>query len=54
MLLYLTAHTKKRLGTEQSKRHIGLGLFCTKKPPKTDNPNKELTHHQRKHRILVR
>ena len=42
------------LGTEQSKRHIGFGLFCTKKPPKVDNPDNGLTHHQRKHRKLVR
>ena len=44
----------KRLGTGQDKRHIGLGLFCTKKPPKTDNSHNELTHHQRKHRKLAR
>ena len=44
----------KRPGTGQDKRHIGLGLFCTIKPPKTDNPHNELTHHQRRHRKLAR
>ena len=28
--------------------------FALKKPPKTDNPHNELTHHQRKHRKLAR
>ena len=49
MLLYLM-HAQKDL--EQNNQKDTLG--STKKPPKTDNPDHELTHHQRKHRKLVR
>ena len=33
----------------QEKRHLGLGLFCCKKPPKAESIDNELTHHQRAH-----
>ena len=49
MLLYLM-HAQKDL--EQNNQKDTLG--STKKPPKTDNPDHELTHHQQKHRKLVR
>jgi len=32
----------------------GKGLFCSKKPPKTDNGDNILTHHQRKHVELAK
>ena len=32
------------------KKHLGLGLFCAKKPPKAENNDNELTHHQRAHK----
>ena len=35
--------------SKQSKLHVGLGLFCAKKPPKTGNNENEPTHHQRAH-----
>ena len=40
----------------QSKRHIGLGLFCSKKPPKLQETDNLLTHHQRalKKNIIVK
>ena len=31
-----------------AKLHIGKGLFCAKKPPKTEQEQNECTHHQRK------
>lgn len=31
----------------QAKRHLGLGLFCSKKPPKLQDNENILTHHQR-------
>ena len=34
----------------QAKRHLGLSLFCAKKPPKTGNNDNELTHHQHSHK----
>ena len=34
----------------QAKQHLGLSLFCTKKPPKTGDNDNELTHHQRSHK----
>ena len=34
----------------QAKRHLGLSLFCTKKPPKTGDNDNELTHHQCSHK----
>ena len=37
-----------------AKRHIGKGLFCTKKPPKTEQQNNETTHHQRAHVKLMK
>ena len=33
----------------QSKLHLGKGLWCSKKPPKTEENGNECTHHQRKH-----
>ena len=33
----------------QAKRHKGRSLFCCKKPPKTEDKETELTHHQRAH-----
>ena len=36
--------------SKQAKLHVGLGLFCAKKPPKTENSENELTHHQRTHK----
>ena len=40
----------------QAKRHLGLGLFCTKKPPKLQENDNILTHYQRafKKGILLR
>ena len=34
----------------QAKHHLGLGLFCMKKPPKAEGNDNELTHHQRAHK----
>jgi hypothetical protein len=31
----------------QARRHLGLGLFCSKKPPKLQDNENILTHHQR-------
>ena len=31
----------------QAKKHLGLGLFCSKKPPKLEDNENILTHHQR-------
>lgn len=39
--------TNKR--SQQAKRHIGKGLWCSKKPPKTEDQRSECTHHQQKH-----
>ena len=36
-----------------AKRHVGLGLFCCKKPPKAESIDNELTHHQRAHKRNV-
>eukprot|EP00794_Sanderia_malayensis_P009595 gene9595-10582_t len=36
--------------SKQAKLHLGLGLFCAKKPPKTEKNENELTHHQRAHK----
>ena len=38
--------TNKR--SQQAKRHIGKGLWCSKKPPKMEDHGNECTHHQRK------
>ena len=40
----------------QAKRHLGLGLFCSKKPPKLQENGNILTHYQRafKKDILLR
>ena len=37
----------------QSKKHLGMGLFCTKKPPKAEDQSNELTHHQRSHKKML-
>jgi hypothetical protein len=39
----------KRANSIQAKRHMGQSLFCCKKPPKTEDNESELTHHQRAH-----
>ena len=39
----------KRKHSIQAKRHLGQSLFCCKKPPKTEDNETELTHHQRAH-----
>ena len=36
----------------QAKNHLGMGLFCTKKPPKAESNENELTHHQRAHKKI--
>ncbi|XP_035690603.1 uncharacterized protein LOC118425678 [Branchiostoma floridae] len=38
----------------QAKRHKGKGLWCSKKPPKTEDRDNECTHHQRKHVALAK
>lgn len=40
----------------QAKKHLGLGLFCSKKPPKLKENDNVLTHYQRafKTGILLR
>ena len=40
----------KTILSRQAKSHLGKGLFCTKKPPKAETMQNELTHHQRAHR----
>ena len=37
--------TNKR--SQQAKHHLGKGLWCSKKPPKTEDRGNECTHHQR-------
>ena len=39
--------------SSQSKRHLGLGLVCTKKPPKMENNENEITHYQRAYKKNV-
>jgi hypothetical protein len=39
----------RRKNSIQAKLHLGKGLFCTKKPPKTESCENESTHHQRAH-----
>ena len=39
--------------SSQSKRHLGLGLFCTKNPPKMENNENEITHYQRAYKKNV-
>lgn len=39
----------RRKNSIQAKFHLGKGLFCTKKPPKTEASENESTHHQRAH-----
>ena len=34
----------------QAKRHLSMGLFCTKKPPKAEANDNEVTHYQRAHK----
>lgn len=45
----LTRGKPKRASSIQAKRHTGQSLFCCKKPPKTEDCETELTHHQRAH-----
>ena len=46
----------KNKRNQQAKKHIGLGLFCSKKPPKLEDKENLLTHHQRafKKNILMK
>ena len=37
----------------QAKKHLGMGLFCTKKPPKAEANDNELTHYQQAHKKNV-
>lgn len=39
----------RRQNTIQASRHVGKGLFCTKKPPKAEDTDNVNTHHQRAH-----
>ena len=39
----------KNISSKAAERHLGKGLFCAKKPPKTEQEDNECTHHQRKH-----
>lgn len=39
----------KNVRSHAPKSHLGRGLFCAKKPPKTEQELNECTHHQRKH-----
>ena len=48
-----TAYNRSRphnKNSVQAKRHIGGALFCTKKPPKTEKNENDLTHYQRAHK----
>ena len=45
----LARGTPKRIHSIQAKRPLGQSLFCCKKPPKTEDNETELTHHQRAH-----
>lgn len=40
--------------SQQAKRHTGKGLFCTKKPYKSEDNHNENTHHQRAHVLNVK
>ena len=44
--------TNKR--SQQAKRHIGKGLWCSKKPPTTEDHGSECMHHQQKHVKLAK
>ena len=47
-----TAYNRARprcLRSLQSKKHLGKGLFCFKKPPKAEDQSNENTHYQRAH-----
>ena len=39
----------ERKNSIQARRHSGQSLFCCKKPPKTEDSETELIHHQRAH-----
>lgn len=39
----------RNVSSRAAKLHLGKGLFCAKKPPKTEHEENECTHHQRKH-----
>ena len=39
--------------SSQAKKHIGLGLFCSKKPPKLQENDNLLTHYQRASRPWI-
>ena len=43
----------KNKNIRQAKNHIGLGLFCTKKPPKSGSLDNELTHYEKAHKKIV-
>lgn len=40
----------KNKRSKQAKNHIGMGLFCCKKPPKTEDSDNLLTHFCRAHK----
>ncbi|CAH1240946.1 Hypp6235 [Branchiostoma lanceolatum] len=46
--------TVTNVRSAQAKRHKGKGLWCSKKPPKTEDRDNECTHHQRKHVALAK
>lgn len=39
----------KNIRSRAAKQHRGKWLFCSKKPPKTEDDSVETTHHQRAH-----
>lgn len=39
----------RNMWSQQARKHTGKGLFCTKKPPKTEDIYTETAHHQRAH-----
>lgn len=44
----------RRKNSIQARNHVGMGLWCTKKPPKAEENYNECTHHQRAHVSNVR
>ncbi|CAG2198433.1 CHEK2 [Mytilus edulis] len=51
--VWLRARPKK-VNTIEGRKHKGDWVFCAKKPPKTEDHETELTHHQRAHIKLNR
>ena len=53
---YVTVYNRSRPRNKrslQAKRHKGKMLFCTRKPPKTEDNSNESTHYQRAHKKNV-